>query len=596
VQQAGAKVAFLSERSDGVMKGLRELEDRLSDARAQVTVLNERLVRGLETHENFLGELREKNSHLQLLVGKQESELKTIIEKLNSVSDQTASVSHRLSLVETALFQLLNERKAVVEESKNYEKNRVSFIRLLLKLENQRTVRSALTRELSYELASRREAFDRHLLALKEESDLRVLSAKSRFEKDAQELQLKFEREKLSVDMAVRIEEARIESEMRMRDRRENEDVNLRELAEKNLAEKNKLAAIIQQTAEIVSSWVINVYSNPETLMLVIGSILGLVAGVYVAKEGAQLTREEIGRRLGKPELVRVTSKNSSFFSNFFSKKKELKDAFSDVVLPADLADQIKRLAVATRAARLSKTPLLNMMFYGEPGTGKTMVAKRFAEFSGLDYAIMSGGDIAPLGAQAVTEIHKLFKWVNSSRKGVVLFVDEAESFLAQRTGGMSENLRNAITALLYHTGTASSKFMMIIATNRPGDLDTAVIDRIDERIEFPLPNLGERERLVKMYFGTFVSQVKDEKVAEALKRVAVRVKGFSGREISKLMMSVNSHQYFESKCSLIELLESVTETKVREHEKIRRMASVGYAFDQSTLDCSDTDRSLSKI
>ena len=94
--------------------------------------------------------------------------------------------------------------------------------------------------------------------------------------------------------------------------------------------------------------------------------------------------------------------------------------------------------------------PLLHIMFYGPPGTGKTMCAQRFAEYSGLEYAFMSGGDIAPLEEQAVTEIHNLFQWVKRSRKGVLLFIDEADAFLCKRSQGMSEPLRNALTTMLY--------------------------------------------------------------------------------------------------------------------------------------------------
>ena len=47
-------------------------------------------------------------------------------------------------------------------------------------------------------------------------------------------------------------------------------------------------------------------------------------------------------------------------------------------------------------------------MFYGPPGTGKTMVAKRLAWQSGMEYAIMSGGDVGPLGAG----IYYKFKYV----------------------------------------------------------------------------------------------------------------------------------------------------------------------------------------
>ncbi len=44
------------------------------------------------------------------------------------------------------------------------------------------------------------------------------------------------------------------------------------------------------------------------------------------------------------------------------------------------------------------------------------MAAKRLAKTSGLDYAIMSGGDVAPLGGQAVTQLHDMFDWAERSR------------------------------------------------------------------------------------------------------------------------------------------------------------------------------------
>jgi hypothetical protein len=74
----------------------------------------------------------------------------------------------------------------------------------------------------------------------------------------------------------------------------------------------------------------------------------------------------------------------------------------------------------------------------------------------------------------------------------------------------MSEAQRNALNALLYQTGEQSETFMLVLATNRPGDLDAAVQvrlklhsalsycscmqDRVDESIGFSLPKAGERE------------------------------------------------------------------------------------------------------
>lgn len=52
---------------------------------------------------------------------------------------------------------------------------------------------------------------------------------------------------------------------------------------------------------------------------------------------------------------------------------------------------------------------------------------------SGMDFAIMTGGDVAPMGRDGVSAIHKLFDWSSTSRRGLLLFVDEADAFLRKR-------------------------------------------------------------------------------------------------------------------------------------------------------------------
>ena len=54
-----------------------------------------------------------------------------------------------------------------------------------------------------------------------------------------------------------------------------------------------------------------------------------------------------------------------------------------------------------------------------------------------------------------MTELHALFHWANASPRGVLIFIDEAEAFLgcrATRKTHMSEAMRNALNALLFHT------------------------------------------------------------------------------------------------------------------------------------------------
>jgi ATPase family AAA domain-containing protein 3A/B len=590
------KLNWLNSQWEGMYKLIDIQNDKLVGASADLTLLSRELTQLKQSMKDLNEQQAQERSDLKHRIGVIKEGMTVAIENvLNETRSENSGLREKIKEMNRKIFMsFVNCREREHELG-------ISKLRLLLKLETGRklneldliktrsneeikaiSMQDELTKTRNELMASRREEFDKELVRLNEESRLRVLREKNEQERLLAEKQLEFEKEKLSVEMAIRIEQARIDSEMKFRDRRENEDVNLRELGEKNSAEKERVLVIIKETANIVSTWIKELYSNPDNLILGIGSILAIALGIYASREGAQLVREEISRRLGKPDLIRVTSRRG-IFSDLLRRNVSEAEAFSGVVLNPDLMDQIKRLAMATKSSHSRSSPLVNCMFYGSPGTGKTLVAKKFAEFSGLDYAIMSGGDVAPLGKDGVTEIHRLFKWVNSSRRGVLLFIDEAESFLGQRTSGMSENLRNAITALLYHTGTASSKFMMIIATNRPGDLDSAIVDRIDESIEFPLPNVAERQELVGLYYKEYVG--KEGMGVKNFAPIAAMVKGFSGREISKLMMSVNTHLLMSPKTAIEEVVLKVTKAKISEHEKARHMAKEGYQFVTTELD-----------
>lgn len=47
-----------------------------------------------------------------------------------------------------------------------------------------------------------------------------------------------------------------------------------------------------------------------------------------------------------------------------------------------------------------------------------TFLAQKLALHSGMDYAIMTGGDVAPMGREGVTAMHKVFDWASTSRRG----------------------------------------------------------------------------------------------------------------------------------------------------------------------------------
>ena len=98
-----------------------------------------------------------------------------------------------------------------------------------------------------------------------------------------------------------------------------------------------------------------------------------------------------------------------------------------------------------------------------------------------------------------------MFDWSERSRRGLLLFIDEADAFLGRRSDDMSEGLRGSLNAMLYRTGDQSRDFMVVLATNRPGDLDDAVLDRMDEALEFGLPGKQERQRILQLYLDKYI-------------------------------------------------------------------------------------------
>jgi len=161
--------------------------------------------------------------------------------------------------------------------------------------------------------------------------------------------------------------------------------------------------------------------------------IMGLT-GAYVVGIGCKsffaLVSKYLSAKFMTPKLIRETSRVpiNRFYEipiNRFLKFKQTcnignteKDIFKGIILKPELEDQLKIISKSIINRKKHFTPFRNLLLYGPPGTGKTLFAKQLAKKSGLDFAILTGADVAPLGNIAVTEIHKLFDWAESSSNG----------------------------------------------------------------------------------------------------------------------------------------------------------------------------------
>lgn len=342
----------------------------------------------------------------------------------------------------------------------------------------------------------------------------------------------------------------------------------------------------VKTAGAVIGEGVRDFLADPKKMTTAVGLLSAAALGVYGARAGTGLAARAVESRIGKPALVRETTRGFSgakkgaggVLGSLFSKGAGPDAALSGVIVEDSLESRLRRLATSTFNTRKNRAMYRHALLYGPPGTGKTMFAKQLAKTSNMDYAILTGADVAPLGKDAVTELHKLFDWANTSSSGLLLFIDEADAFLRTRdVGAISEDMRNALNAFLYRTGTQTSKFMVVMASNQPQQLDPAIHDRIDEAIHFTLPTAAERGLLLRQYFDAHVGrkrgsgmlwwrrepiivaldtdtaisggatpdeEAREAALAAALASVVPRSEGWSGRQIEKLAVALQAAAY----------------------------------------------------
>ncbi|XP_043716106.1 uncharacterized protein LOC122664377 isoform X2 [Telopea speciosissima] len=179
--------------------------------------------------------------------------------------------------------------------------------------------------------------------------------------------------------------------------------------------------------------------------------------------------------------------------------------------------------------------PCRGILLFGPPGTGKTMLAKAIANEAGASFINVSMSTITS-------------KWFGEDEKNVralftlaakvsptIIFVDEVDSMLGQRTRvGEHEAMRKIKNEFMAHWDGLLTKpgerILVLAATNRPFDLDEAIIRRFERRIMVSLPSVENRESILKTLLAK-------EKVEERLdfKELATMTEGYSGSDLKNL-------------------------------------------------------------
>ena len=177
------------------------------------------------------------------------------------------------------------------------------------------------------------------------------------------------------------------------------------------------------------------------------------------------------------------------------------------------------------------------VLLCGNPGTGKTLIAKAIAGEADVPFISMSGSEFiemfAGLGA---SRVRKLFEKARKIAPCIV-FIDEIDAIGSRRTsssGSESENNQTLNQLLVEMDGFDTEEAIIVLAaTNRPEMLDKALLrpGRFDRQITIGLPDLNGREAILNIH-------AKDKKLDESvnLRSIAEDTAGFTGAELANIL------------------------------------------------------------
>ncbi|KAL1750682.1 P-loop containing nucleoside triphosphate hydrolase protein [Schizophyllum commune] len=173
------------------------------------------------------------------------------------------------------------------------------------------------------------------------------------------------------------------------------------------------------------------------------------------------------------------------------------------------------------------------VLLFGPPGCGKTMLAKALAKESRATFINIAASALA---SKWYGESNKLVAGLFSLARKVqpsIIFIDEIDSFLRERSKNDHEAtgmLKAEFMTLWDGLMSGSDRIMVLGATNRPNDIDSAILRRMPKRFSVGLPNFEQRLRILNLMLnGTSLAP---EFNMDALAQLT---DGFSGSDLKEL-------------------------------------------------------------
>ncbi|KAM2422522.1 hypothetical protein ACFX1W_020374 [Malus domestica] len=262
----------------------------------------------------------------------------------------------------------------------------------------------------------------------------------------------------------------------------------------------------------------------------------------YVKGERLHLPRERYMLHLSYINIAK-----DEYESNFVSAvvpPGEIGVRFDDVGALEDVKRALNELVILPmrRPELFSHGNLLRpckgILLFGPPGTGKTLLAKALATEAGANFISITGSTLTSKWFGDAEKLTKALFSFASKLAPVIIFVDEVDSLLGARGGSFeheaTRRMRNEFMAAWDGLRSKDSQRILILgATNRPFDLDDAVIRRLPRRIYVDLPDVENRKKILSIFLAqeNLAPGFQFDKLSEA-------TEGYSGSDLKNLCIA----------------------------------------------------------
>ncbi|KAI6782002.1 AAA+-type ATPase [Emericellopsis cladophorae] len=239
--------------------------------------------------------------------------------------------------------------------------------------------------------------------------------------------------------------------------------------------------------------------------------------GKRESSSGNEASRPESTANAANKNTARGGNEYEKRIANGIINKENLRTTFADIHVAPEITTALKLLTSlalvrpdAFSYGVLAHDKINGCLLYGPPGTGKTMLAKAVAKDSGANMLEVSG---ASINDKWVGESEKLIRAVFTMAKKMspcVIFIDEADSILSKRSMHSTRPAhRELINQFLKEwDGMEETNAFIMVATNRPFDLDDAVLRRLPRKLLIDLPLKNDRSAIIKLL-------LRDERLAD---------------------------------------------------------------------------------